>query len=494
VTDRALSRRLTALDAAFLSIETPEAPLHIGGVSVIDGDVTAAQLAARLTARLAEIPRYVQRLVPAPLGIGQPAWEADPSFAIGDHVVESRLAVPGGEAQLQAHAARLFETLLSRERPLWELHVIRGLAGGRTALLSKIHHCMVDGVSGVELMDVVYDLTPAGSPPRGRRNVTALPPVSRLELLVEGLAEAAGDVVSAGVGAAQTIASLATTWRVVGQRAVEIAAALGRTAGTPVARLPFNRPLTGARRLSWLAFPLGEIAAVRRAHGGTINDVVLAVLTDGIGRWLAASGFSIERRHLRLLVPVSLRQDEERGLLGNRVSMVPVEVSFEGLPLDRLAEAAARSDAMKRAGIAELAGTLVSAGGLTPAWVQSWVLGMAASPRVLEWSAPFRSAPFQMGHLVCTNVPGPPVPLYALGHLVVAHYPLVPLGFETGLNCAVFTYNQVLHLGLVADGGAIDDLDPLRDSIHEAHCDLCRAAGVVPAGRVRRRSTRQRRP
>jgi diacylglycerol O-acyltransferase / wax synthase len=492
VADRALSRRLAPLDAAFLAIETPEAPLHIGGVSIIDGDVRAAQLAARLTSRLDEIPRYLQRLVPAPLGIGHPAWEADPNFDIHQHIVQTELARPGGEAELQAHAARLFETLLSRDRPLWELHVIRRLAGRRTAILSKIHHCMVDGVSGVELMDVVYDLAPAGSPPRRGRVAAALPPASWLGLLVEGLSDAADDAVAAGVDALQALASLPATWRAVGQRAVEIATAIGKAASTPVSRLPFNRPLTGARRLSWLTWPLEGVMAVRRAHGGTVNDVVLAVLTDGVGRWLEATGFPVEGRYLRLLVPVNVREDDERGLLGNRVSMIPVEVPFEGDPLARLRAAASRSDAMKRAGIAEFASSLAAGGRLTPAWAQSWVLSLAASPRVLEWSAPFRSASFLVGNLVCTNVPGPPVPLYALGHRVRAHYPLVPLGFETGLNCAVFTYNQVLHVGFVADAGAIDDLQPLRDFVHDAYSDLCQAAGVTGAGRHRRRQKRHR--
>jgi hypothetical protein len=308
------------------------------------------------------------------------------------------------------------------------------------------------------------------------------------------VAEAVGGAVDAGLDLAQALGSLPETWRAVGRRAIEAAAALGTAAATPVVRLPFNRPLTGARRLSWLACPVDEITRIRRAHGGTLNDVVLAVLTDGIGRWLSASGFPVESRHLRLLVPVSLRQDEERGLLGNRVSMVPVEVPFDGTPLRRLEATIARSDAMKRAGIAELASGLSAAGGLTPAWVQSWVLGLAASPLVLEWSAPLRSASFLVGNMVCTNVPGPPVPLYALGHQVLAHYPLVPLGLETGLNCAVLTYNRVLHVGLVADAGAIDDLGPLRDFVRDAYGDLCRAAGVAPAGRRQRRPQRARRP
>ena len=490
---RALSRRLAPLDAAFLYLETPEAPLHIGGVSLIDGDMPAADLAARLVARLDEIPRYLQRLVPAPLGVGHPAWEADSAFDIRRHVLETRVEPPGDEAHLQACAARRFEPLLSRARPLWELHVIRGLAGGRTAMLSKIHHCMVDGVSGVELMDVIFDVSPAGGGSRPGRPVSALPPLTPGELLIEGAVEAMTAGLEAGRAALRAVAAPTESWRAAWQRVVPAAAALRRAAATPVLRLPFNRPLTGARRLNWLDWPLDEVSAVGRARGGTVNDVVLAVLTDGIGRVLSASGLPLRHRFLRLLVPVNLRRTDERGLLGNRVSMVPVEVPFDGAPLDRLDATIACTDAVKGAGVAELAGDLVGLAGLAPARLHAWLLGLAASPRVLAWSAPLRAAPFLVGNLVCTNVPGPPVPLFALGHPLLAHYPLVPLGLETGLNCAVMTYNRVLHVGLVADAGAIDDLEPLRGSVGDAYDDLRRAAGVA-AGRPARRRRPGRRP
>jgi WS/DGAT/MGAT family acyltransferase len=492
VAARVLGRRLAPLDAAFLYLERPEAPLHIGGVSVIDGEVTGEALAARLGSRLEEIPRYRQRVVPAPLGIGHPAWETDPAFDVRRHVIEHQVRRPGEEADLQACAAGVFEGPLARDRPLWELHVLRGLSGGRSAIVSKIHHCMVDGVSGVELMDVVFDGPPGAARARRREPVTVLPPVPPGELLGEGLAEALADALEAARRALDAVASPTETVRAVARRAAAAAGALGRAASAPVARLPFNRPLTGARRLGWLGVPLDEVTAAGRARGGTINDVTLAVLTDAIGRDLAASGFDVAGRCLRVLVPVSLRAADEHGLLGNRVSMVPVEVPFVGTPLDRLDATIACSALVKRTGLAEEVGALVGLAGLAPAWLHAGLLGLAASPRVLAWSAPLRSAAPLVANLVCTNVPGPPVPLLALGHPVLAHYPLVPLGLETGLNCAVMTYNRVLHVGLVADAGAIDELAPLCGHLAAAWDDLRRATGVAPAPAPRRRRPRPR--
>jgi hypothetical protein len=322
--------------------------------------------------------------------------------------------------------------------------------------------------------------------------VTVLPPVSPGELLAEGLAEAVGDAVAAGRRLVDAVASPTDTVRALAERAAAVAGALGRAASAPVARLPFNRPLTGVRRLAWLSLPLDEVMAAGRARGGTVNEVMLAVLTDAVGRALAGSGFDATGRSLRIMVPVNLRAAGEHGLLGNRVSMVPVEVPFEGTPLDRLDATIACSALVKRAGLAEEVGALVGLAGLAPAWLHAGLLGLAASPRVLAWSAPLRSAAPLVANLVCTNVPGPPVPLSALGHRVLAHYPLVPLGLETGLNCAVMTYNRVLHVGLVADAGAIDDLGPLCGHLAAAWDDLRRATGVAPAPSSRRRRARPR--
>jgi WS/DGAT/MGAT family acyltransferase len=478
-----LASRLSLLDAAFLYLETDEAPLHIGGVSVLDGDVTADAYAARLDARLPGIPRYLQRLAPAPLGLGHPLWEPDPAFDIRRHVLETRLDAPGDEAQLQACAARLFAPRLDRRRPLWEFHVIRGVAGGRTALLSKIHHAMVDGVSGVELMSVVFDVAPDAASMPARAAQLPPPTPVRGSGPADSLRQAVSDAVDGATALASGVAGLAGSWREVVDRAREASTALASAALHPVARLPFNRTLTGERRLGWLALPLDEIRAIGQPRRGTINDVALAVLADGIGRWLAHAGVPARSRFLRVLVPVNVRRDDERGQLGNRVSMVPVEIPFDGDPLARLDYAIARTVAIKQARIAELVGQVGALGNVLPAWLVARVLPLATSRTVLAWTAPLRSVPFLTANLVCTNVPGPPVPLYGLGRRLVAHYPLVPLGFETGLNCALLTYDGVLYVGLVADAVAIDDLAPLTRCLRSAYNDLRTSSGEEPGSR-----------
>jgi WS/DGAT/MGAT family acyltransferase len=493
MTDHVLPRRLSSLDALFLAIETAEAPMHIGGLDVLDGDARADALAARLTARLHEVPRYAQRVRPAPLGLGHPVWEDDPEFDVRRHVFETRVARPGDARALAALASRLFARPLDRERPLWEMHVIRGLRGGRSALLSKIHHCMVDGVSGVELMNIVFDTAPEGTQPTPAPGVRTARPVSTGALLLEAAQETGATVLDTGGAVLHAMTSLPAAVPATLTRTAARVAALAGAALTPVDRLPFNRPLSGERRLAWLGWPLDRVRAVARGQQGTTNDVALAVMTDGIGRMLRAEGARLDGRWLRLLVPVNVRRADASGLLGNRVSMIPVEVPFDGPPLARLQQAIRRTRAMKETGIAELVDTIAQAGALVPAALYSRALSLAASTSLLRWSAPLRSVRVLTSNLVCTNVPGPPVPLYGLGRLVLAHYPLVPLGFETGLNCALLTYNQVLHVGLVADAAAIDDLAPLKAHLQDAFDELCEAAGLAEDRHARTRaSTRAR--
>lgn len=486
---RELPRRLSPLDAAFLHLETDEAPLHVGGISLVAGDVTAADLARRLGPRLLDTPRYRQRVAAPPLGLGHPVWERDTAFDLSRHVVESRVEAPGDDRALRAAAAARLAERLPRDRPLWDLQVLRGLADGRSAIVSRVHHCMVDGVSGVELMHQVFDLTPDGRTRPAVAPPPALPrPAGDIALVVEAVREAAATGLAAGGALVRSVGALRRSWRQVVTRAMETTAALAGAAAQPVRRLPFNRTLTGDRRIGFLRWPVAALRAMSQPAGGTVNDVVLSVLADGIGRWLAATGTDTTGTALRVLVPVNVRRENERDLLGNRVSMIPVEVPLAGEPLDRLAQTVARTAAMKRVGLADLvdrASDLVEA---VPAAVYAAVLSLAASPGVISWSAPLRSARFLTANLVCTNVPGPPVPLYCLGHRLEAHQPFVPLAFETGLNVALLTYNQVLHVTLVADAGAIADLDPLVSHVEAARRDLQDAtAGGHPAPRASRR-------
>jgi WS/DGAT/MGAT family acyltransferase len=487
---RQLPRRLGSLDAAFLHLETDEAPLHVGGVSLVDGDVTAADLAARLGPRLLDTPRYRQRVVAPPLGVGHPVWERDPAFDVRGHVLESHLGGAAGDAALRTEAARLLAARLPRDRPLWDLHVLRGVDGHRSAIVSRVHHCMVDGVSGVELMHQVFDLTPDG---RTRASVPppSLPrPAGDVALVVEAVREAAATGLAAGGALLRSVGALRTSWRDIVARAVDTTTTLAGAASQPVRRLPFNRTLTGERRLGFLRWPVADLRALGQPLGGTLNDVVLSVLAGGIGRWLAATGVNMSGHALRVLVPVNVRRDDEQQMLGNRVSMIPVEVPFDGPPADRLAQTIARTAAMKRVGLAELVDRAADLVDVVPATVYGAVLSLAASPGVISWSAPLRSARFLTANLVCTNVPGPPVPLYCLGHPLLAHQPFVPLAFETGLNCAMLTYNRTLHLTLVADAGAIADLTDLSAAIEASLQDL--RAEVAGTTASRRRPARPR--
>ena len=484
-----LAHRLSSLDAAFLYLETPEAPLHIGGVSVLDGDVTAASYARLLDARLGEIPRYLQRIGPPPHGLGHPLWEEDPAFDVHRHVLETRLDAPGNDAQLRSCAARLFEPCLDRSRPLWELHVIRGLEGRRTALLTKIHHAMVDGVSGVELMSVLFDRSPDAPVERGARPSRAQQTLRAEVAMLESLWETAAAAAAGARALVSGVAGLVGSWRTTASGAMKVTRALADAAAHPVARLPFNRTLTGRRRLGWLSLPLDQVRTLGQHRGGTVNDVALAVLADGIGRLLGSCGEPAAGRFLRVLVPVNIRREAERGQLGNRVSMVPVEIPFGGDPLARLGHAIARTSAMKQARIADLVGQAAGIGDLLPAWVMAKILPLTSSPAVLEWTASLRSAPFLTANMVCTNVPGPAMTLFGRGHRLVAHYPLVPLGFETGLNCALLTYDNVLYVGLLADAAAIDDLSPLTEHLRSAYNDLRSADAATPHLSRRRVST-----
>lgn len=482
---RILSRRLSPLDAAFLHIETPEAPLHLGGVDVFDGPLSRAALVDRLAGRMDEIPRYRQRVVPASLGLGHPSWEDAPDFDLRNHVHETTVGAPGDEAQLKAGAARIVEPLLSRERPLWELHLVHGLAGGRTAVVSKIHHAMVDGVSGVELLDVLFDLTPDGQPTRKPAAVLAAGPSTPGGRLLETAWDAGAGLLEAGAGLVRQVGQLLREGRPRLARALEVAGALGRAAVEPVARLPFNRPLTGARRLSWVTLSFAEARQVCAIRGATLNDLVLAVLTDAVGRALREGREPTAGRRLRLLVPVNVRRADESGLLGNRVSMVPVEAPFDADPVARLVAVQECTARLKHARIADAVEDLISMAGLIPAPVYSAVLALAARPAILALSAPLRSMPPLTANVVCTNVPGPRMPLYSQGRRLVAHYPIVPLAFELGLGFAILSYDQRLFVGLIADGAAIDDLEPLARHVERAFDDLRAAVGVpaVPTGR-----------
>ena len=463
------SDRLSSEDAVFLYLETKETPLHIGSVSIFEGSIPFDRCADFIESRIPLIPRYRQRIVMPPFNVGHPTWEYDPDFDIRNHVHSVRLE-QATQADLEDFAGKIFAEMMDRTRPLWDMTVVDGLEGGRSALVSRVHHCLVDGVSGVGLLNVMLD--PSLKPPKKSRKAFHAPPLpGPATSMVDALASAYSEMVER-VLSAQT-AALNIAQALVSDQAFRGFDQLTRLVPElmmPVERLPFNQPCLGPRKVAWTEIPIPEVGAIREACGGTLNDVVLTVVTLAVRRYSELHGTAVKGRLLRLMVPVNLRREENHAGLGNRVSMLPVSVPLDIRDPLRLLEAIrVRTDALKHARVADLIHLFVTWMGTTPVPLQALLGPLAALLPV---------PPFNM---VCTNVPGPQFPLYVLGQKMLTYYPYVPIGNEMALGCAIQSYNHKLYLGLTADAVAAPDVARLRNFLDEAFAALKKAAGLHAA-------------
>ena len=472
--------RLSMLDCSFLVFEGPQTYMHIAATTIFEtgplasreGGVDITRVREYVASRLPLIPRYRQRLAYTPIE-GHPVWVDDDRFELSYHVRHTSLPRPGTEAQLRELCARLLERPLNRDKPLWEAWVIEGLAGGRFALLLKVHHCMVDGLAGAELLAAL--LSPVAEtewddPPEWQPR----PAPTGFELLrdeigrrakmpldaLRGLSDAARE---AGDMPAKVARRVAATWKLVRDGA--------RRPGAS----PFNRPIGPHRRFHWVTLDLEEVKRVKNRLGGTVNDVVLATVSGAVRRFLLYRQVSLFGLDFRVAVPVSVRSDEERGTPGNRVSVwiMPLHVQ-ERYPARRLNAVRAASARFKETDQAGGGDLLAQAAEWTGANLLSMGLAVAN-----------RNPPF---NLIVTNVPGPPVPLYLAGAPMIAAYPLVPLFSNQGLGIALFSYAGKLFWGLNADWDTLPDLDRFAVAIEESFAELCAAAQqhvVVPATKRR---------
>jgi len=464
MTQRGTSQRLSAQDATFLYMEQKETPLHIGSIGVFEGQISYDRFVDNIRSKLHLIPRYEQIATPAPFNLGHPTWEWDQEFDLGRHIYQVTLE-GATDGELYEKAAELFAPILDRKKPLWEIYVVNGLEGDRSALVSKVHHCLVDGVSGIELLMIMLDVSADPAPPPPAPEIEKKAPDSSFMRVVDALL----DNVSADIDrlAARStlnvdIAGGETQVRSI-SRALETVVPYFQV---PMARAPFNKPLTGGRVLGFSEFSFQEIRQIRQAAGGTVNDVVLTVLGGALGRYFEMHGQTTERRTARVLTPVNVRKDEEKEALGNRISMLLVEVPV-GVsdPIERLQAINARTQALKHQNIADgietLSGTL---GGAPP--IMQAALGMLPPP------------PNTVAHMVCTNVPGPMIPLFCVGHRLMGHYPLVPIAWEMGVGLGVTSYNQKLYFGYMGDAGTGNDVQRLKEFTDQAYVELRSAAGV----------------
>jgi diacylglycerol O-acyltransferase len=453
--------RLTGLDASFLALEKAGAHMHVGSVLVLDGPAPSYDdFTAAIDARLHQVPRYRQRLAYPPLRQGRPVWIDDPHFNVRYHVRHTALPEPAGREQLEELAGRVFSQQLDRSKPLWEIWLVDHYDDDAFALVCKTHHALVDGISGVDIMAVLFDLEPDPPPREPPPPWYPRPEPSGAALLVDALA----DMAEAPLDAARVVASAAA--------APEAALrALGGLAGMAVAGLsgappsPLNVRIGPHRRFTWVEADLARFKAIKDALGGTVNDVVLAVVTGALRSLLLRRGREPAGVELKAMVPISVRADDERGALGNRVSAMyaPLPVGIPD-PVERLRALTASMGDLKASNQAVGAEALTQLAGF-------------AAPTILDQAARLQTLQ-RLFNLVVTNVPGPQFPLYMLGRRLRDFYPQVPLTLNTALGIAIMSYDGQVHFGLLGDYDAMYDLDHLARDIDGAIAEL--AAAAIP--------------
>lgn len=470
--------RLTGLDTSFLHLERDSAHMHVAGCMAFEGEApTYEELVDQISSRLHLVPRYRQRLAFVPFNQGRPVWVDDPHFNIAFHVRHTALPSPGGEAQLKRLAGRVFSQALDRSRPLWEIWLVEGLAEGRFALLSKTHHALVDGVSGVDIATVLFDTSPDPMPvaPPDQEWV-ARPLPSGAQLLADALRERT-------TVPSEIVRGIRATLRGPRQVAARLGRAVGGVGAMARAGLqaappsPLNVRIGPHRRFTWVRGDLQEFKALKNALGGTVNDVVLAVVAGALGRYLRMHGEATDELVLRAMVPISVRADVERGALGNRVAAMwaPLPLGLSD-PVARLETISRTMDGIKESGQAVGAQVLTELTGFAPPTIMAQAARLQARQRLFN--------------LVVTNVPGPQFPLYMLGRELDAMFPMVPLAENQALGIAIMSYNGQLNFGLNADYDAMPDLEALADELRASIEELAAAAGVDSADVARGRSRR----
>jgi len=472
--------RLSYLDNSFLALESRSTHMHVGSITLFEaeplatknGGIDTALIRRMIESKLDLIPRYRQRLARVPIE-KYPVWVDDEHFNIEYHVRHYSLPRPGSEAQLKDLVGIIVSQQLDRSKPLWELNIVEGLEGDRFALVSKIHHCMIDGIAGVDLMAVLLNLAPTDEI-RDPRPYVPRPVPSGSELLIRETARRTGRAMRA----ARSIRQLSDdALQVAGEGLYRArAAAYSLSSGwlTKASDTPLNGEVGPNRLVGTLATPLDRVKEIKNAAGGSVNDVVLATVAGGVRRFLVEErGYEVADLDFRAMAPVSIRSHSERGTLGNQVAMWLVNLPVnEPDPRERLEAVKSATLHLKETNQALGAATLVrlSAGG--PATLVSMASRLATGVR-----------PFNM---TVTNVPGPQFPLYLLGARMLESYALVPLWHGHGVGVALFSYAGQVYWGFNADFDIVPDVDAFAKSIEAGFEELHDAATSRPAKRRNR--------
>jgi WS/DGAT/MGAT family acyltransferase len=456
--------RLTSIDASFLHQEGEASHMHIGGVLIFEGPAPDFDhFLDHVRSRLHLVPRYRQKLATPPLESGRPLWVDDPSFNLEYHVRHTALPPPGSEEQLFLLASRIASQQLDRAKPLWEMWLVEGLSDGRFALVCKTHHSLVDGVAGVDLASVLFDLEREPRPPEADLEPwQPQPEPSSAELVLAGARGALTTTAELMARALSAATRPATSLGLI-REALEGVGEIAWAGLNPAPETPLNVPIGPHRRYAVVRQELEDYKRVKNALGGTVNDVVLTVVSGALASWLHCRGIRTEGLEMRALVPVSVRTNDQRGTLGNQLAVMrgPLPVYIDD-PVARLDFVREAMDGLKESKQAVGAATLAAVNNLAPPTVLAQASRLNFSTRLFN--------------LIVTNIPGPQFPLYVLGRQLEDLYPVAFLPENHALAIAIMSYNGGLDFGLLADYDALPDVELISEGIDASLQELLAAA------------------
>jgi len=463
-----MSQRLSALDVQFLLLEKPNVHYHVAGLSILDlstrpggPDGFFEDLKRLFTDRQHLIPRFRQKVMFVPFGAGRPVWVDDPDFDVDFHIRKGALPKPGGKKELADYVQRIHSRPLDRSKSLWEMYYIEGLEDDHVAVLSKVHHAMIDGVSGIDIATVLFDLGPEPREVDPEPYVPEVAPSPR-ELLISTLRQGLTHPVKSAIG---NLALAVRAPEIVLRRAQEMVAGFGSilAAGTPP-KSPFNRPVGPNRRFAMAEAPVAEFKAIKNALGGTVNDVVLATVAGALHRFLKRRGEPTQGLSLRAMIPVSTRDESQKMALGNQVTSIFVDLPVG--PMDaatRLRAITAATKDLKESHQAVAAGALMNIGTWAPPTLHGLAARLVARQRLVN--------------LVISNVPGPQMPIYLAGAKLLGTYPVMPLGETLALAIALTSLAGTMAFGITSDWDSMPDIDQFATDMQSSILELKKAAG-----------------
>ena len=461
-------QRLGPQDASFIYLETPAVHQHVGGLAILDpstrpgGGLRLEHVIEVVSSRLHLVPRFRQKVVLPPLPVARPVWVDDPNFDLDFHMRRAALPKPGGRLELIDHVQRVISRPLDRTKPLWELYLIEEMQDGLTAILTKVHHAMIDGIAAIDLASAVYDFTPE---PRILAPVVwePEPEPSAVDLLQDALADQLTHPIRSVLELAGR--TLMTPSRVAREFA-ELAGGLldVMSGGMFAPPSPFNRRVGPNRRFAMVEAPVQTFRDIKRSLGGTVNDAVLSAVAGGLHRLFRRRKEATKGRTLRAMVPVSVRSKDERGAMGNRVSSIVVDLPIGQMSAKkRLSLISEKTRYLKDSNYALGAEFLMNIGTWAPPTIHAMAARLAARSRLIN--------------LVVSNVPGPQVPMYIAGAKLLAQYPIMPIAESMGLSIAVTSLAGTMAFGITADWDTMPDIEFLAEAMGDSMDELRKAAG-----------------